>query len=628
MLNQDTKRKIDSARQILVGKVPDPKAQVEQITTALIYKFMDDMDKEAEEMNGRARFFTNGYEKYAWTKLMDAKLGGQNRLNLYVEAITTLSQNPHLPQLFRDIFKDAFLPYRDPETLNLFLKEINSFTYDHSEDLGDAFEYLLSILGSQGKAGQFRTPRHIIDFIVSIVDPKKEETILDPACGTAGFLISAYKHILRQNRNKPLTPDEKKKLMENLVGYDISPDMVRLSRVNMYLHSFPEPKIYEYDSLTSEEKWDETFNVIMTNPPFMTPKGGIKPHKRFTLKSRRAEALFVDYLIEHLKPSGKAGIIVPDGIVNNKSFFKLRQSLIENGLYAVVSLHQYVFKPYAGAKTCILFFDKMLRENQGNILFAEMDNDGYQKGVQRSKIDKDDIPELTKLIIEFKKSSKSELSDIYKYKVNATIINLNTLDKNVYFHYVDQLTLFPNTYIYKNSVAKNSKNAVRIFDVFSIKKGSLQSTKATSGQYRFVTASDEYLTHEEYTHDIEALVIAVAAGGSLGKAQYVNEKFIASDLCFVLTPKHKAKTDLLFYLYYFKNIRVQLVKLLAKGVSKPSINRTNFANLLIDSFEPEQQKKIGVEIRNTRKTVFHYEKEIQKLEDKLIADIDSIRNGN
>jgi len=232
------------------------------------------------------------------------------------------------------------------------------------------------------------------------------------------------------------------------------------------------------------------------------------------------------------------------------------------------------------------------------------------------------------LIIEFKKSSKSELSDIYKYKVNATIINLNILDKNVYFHYVDQLTLFPNTYIYKNSVAKNSKNAVRIFDVFSIKKGSLQSTKATSGQYRFVTASDEYLTHEEYTHDIEALVIAVAAGGSLGKAQYVNEKFIASDLCFVLTPKHKAKTDLLFYLYYFKNIRVQLVKLLAKGVSKPSINRTDFANLLIDNFEPEQQKKLGVEIRNTRKTVFHYEKEIQKLEDKLIADINSIRNGN
>jgi type I restriction enzyme M protein len=433
---------------------------------------------------------------------------------------------------------------------------------------------------------------------------------------------------LKQNHNKPLTPDEKKKLMKNLVGYDISPDMVRLSRVNMYLHGFPDPKIDEYDTLTSEEKWEETFDVIMANPPFMTPKGGIKPHKRFTFKSKRAEALFVDYLVEHLKHFGRAGIIVPDGIVNNKSFLKLRKAVIENGLYAVVSLHQYVFKPYAGAKTCVLFFDKTLKENSGNVLFAEVDNDGLQKGVQRTEIDKNDIPELTKLILEFKKSGKAALPHIDKYKVNATIVNLKTLDRSIYFHYVDQITLFPNTYIFKNSVAINPKKAVRIFDVFSIKKGTLQSTKATPGQYRFVTASDEYLTHEEFTHNTEALVIAVAAGGSLGKAQYVNEKFIASDLCFVLTPKRKAQSDLLFYLYYFRNIRVQLVKALAKGVSKPSINKTDFANFLIDSFDSEQQKKMGMEIREIRKKIFDYDKAIQNLEDQVIADINSIKIRN
>src|SRR3990167_2928687 len=98
----------------------------------------------------------NGYGKYAWSKMMDAKLGGQERLNLYVEAITKMSKNPNLPQLFRDVFKDAVLPYRDPETLNLFLKEINGFTYDHSENLGDAYEYLLSILSVQGDIGSLR----------------------------------------------------------------------------------------------------------------------------------------------------------------------------------------------------------------------------------------------------------------------------------------------------------------------------------------------------------------------------------------------------------------------------------------------------------------------------------------
>ena len=192
MLDQTTKRKLDSARQILVGKVPDPKAQVEQITTALVYKFMDDMDKESEELGGEEKFFANGFSQYSWTKLLDNKLSGQERLDLYVQAITNMSKNPHIPQLFRDIFKGAFLPYNDPRTLSLFLKEINEFNYEHSENLGNAFEYLLSILGSQGDAGQFRTPRHIIDFIVEVVDPKKNETILDPACGKAGFLISAY----------------------------------------------------------------------------------------------------------------------------------------------------------------------------------------------------------------------------------------------------------------------------------------------------------------------------------------------------------------------------------------------------------------------------------------------------
>ena len=194
MLDQETKKRIDSSRQILVGKIPDPKAQVDQITTALIYKFMDDMDQEAISLpRGRATYFIGNFKQYSWSKLIDKRLSGEERLNLYVQAISELAKNEKLPDIFRSVFKNAFLPYRDAETLNLFLKEINEFSYDDSENLGNAFEYLLSILGSQGDAGQFRTPRHIIDFIVEVLDPKKNESILDPACGTAGFLISAYK---------------------------------------------------------------------------------------------------------------------------------------------------------------------------------------------------------------------------------------------------------------------------------------------------------------------------------------------------------------------------------------------------------------------------------------------------
>ena len=163
MLDTDTKRRIDTARDILVGKVPDPKSQVEQITIALIYKFMDDMDAESEEFGGKRKFFANEFARYGWAKLMRSGLGGHEILNLYAEAIAKMPENPGIPLLFRDIFKNAYLPYRDPETLRAFLKIIDEFNYDHSERLGDAFEYLLSVLGSQGDAGQFRTPRHIIE---------------------------------------------------------------------------------------------------------------------------------------------------------------------------------------------------------------------------------------------------------------------------------------------------------------------------------------------------------------------------------------------------------------------------------------------------------------------------------
>src|SRR3989344_5573234 len=387
---QEIKQKIKNCRNILVGIVPSPEAQVQQITIALMYKFMDDMDKEAQEKhNAPQMFFAGEFAKYSWTKLLSPQVGNQERMNLYAEAIEKMNENSGIPQLFRDIFKGAFLPYRSPESLGLFLKEINGFTYDNSENLGNAFEHLLSIMGSQGDAGMFRTPRHIIDFIVAAINPQKNENICDPSCGSAGFLISAYNHIMKVNTKKKkgdlISPEEKKKLIKNFVGYDISPDMVRLSKDNLYLHGFPNPTIFEYDTLSSEEKWDENFDVMLANPPFMSPTGGIRPHKRFSVQANRSEVLFVDYILEHLRPNGRAGIIVPEGIIfqSGNAYKQLRKMLVEDGLLAVVSLPAGVFNPYAGVKTSILFFDNSLAKKTDKILFVRILNDGFDLGAQR-----------------------------------------------------------------------------------------------------------------------------------------------------------------------------------------------------------------------------------------------------
>jgi type I restriction enzyme M protein len=436
MLTSEIKQKIDSARNILVGKIPTPTGQVEQITLALIYKFMNDIDEQNKELGGTLKFFVGDYQKYAWKNLLDKSLSAYERVTAYGEGLEKMHLNPNLPQFFRNVFRGAFLPFRDPEVLTIFLKQIDEFRYGVNGDLGDAFEYLLQVMGTQGDAGQFLTPRHHINFIVSVVDPQKTDKTLDPAEGTAGFLISAYLHILKQN-TKPgsellgsaLTYDERKKLSENFVGYDISHDMVRLSLVNLYLHGFADPRIYEYDTLGNVDRWDDDFDCILTNPPFMTPKGGVKPHKRFSIQAKRSEVLFVDYIMEHLNPNGKAGIIVPEGIIfqSATAYKALRKMMIDqNFLYAVVSLPAGIFQPYSGVKTSILFMDRVIAKKTKDILFVKVENDGFDLGAQRRPIDKNDLPRAAEIIKRYKLNIQTgkpfELSDDDKQIANLVPI--------------------------------------------------------------------------------------------------------------------------------------------------------------------------------------------------------------
>lgn len=441
MAKQNIQKAIQDLKDIIVGKVPLPSDQVDQITLALLYKFMDDMDQLGMQMGGVATFFAGDYEKYSWTKIMNKSNSAQQRYNLYAEGLEKFYGNSALPETFRSIFKDANIPYRDPETLTNFLKIIDeNFDYNEdSEQLGDAYEFLLNSLGSAGDLGMFRTPRHIIDFIVSLVEPTKDDRILDPACGTAGFLISAYKYILNSNLDDKgksnLTFDEKNKVLKNITGYDIAPSMVKISEMNMFLHGAAEPKIYEYDTLTYDDRWNEKFETILANPPFMTPKGGIVPHNKFSVKSNKSEILFVDYIANHLTSDGKAGIIVPDGVVfkKDKAFLNVRKELIENSLWGVISLPNGIFQPYAGVKTNILLLDKKVASKKSEIMFVKLDNDGFSLTTQRKEIDGNQIPELTNQILNYKHNDV--IGDFLHMVDKDTIIN-NNCDLN-YSSYVE-----------------------------------------------------------------------------------------------------------------------------------------------------------------------------------------------
>lgn len=589
-MNIDTKRHIDSARQVLVGVVPNPTSQIEQITNALIYKFMDDMDQSAIKAGGSPSFFVGDLESYAWTRLMDPRMGNQERMNLYGEALIKFSQAKQLPELFRGIFKSAFLPYRSPETLGLFLKEIDYFDYSHPEELGNAYEYLLSIMSSQGDAGQFRTPRHIIDFIVDVVNPSKDDKVLDPACGTGGFLVSSYKHILAQHdgkddpkkKEKTLTPDERKKLMANFEGYDIDPTMVRIAQVNMYLHQFKNPKIFQYDSLSSEERWNDKFDVILANPPFMSPKGGIKPHSKFSIPSSRSEVLFVDYIMNHLRPKGRAGIIVPEGIIfqSGTAHKQLRKNLVEDGLYAVVSLPSGVFAPYSGVKTSILLFNNELAKTSKEILFVKIESDGFDLGAQRRISTKNDLPTALDVLNKWNMGKKIE------NKLAVYVEKSKIAESGEY-----------NLSVERYRIATDYTNAKwpmvmlgDVCDVYQPKTITSNEIKE-SGKYKVFGANGVIGYFDEYNHE-EAEVAVTCRGATCGTVNFTEPRSWITGNAMVIKPKENNLNKR--YLYFL--LRDTDLSSVITGAAQPQITGSALKPFLIPLPPLEIQEQIVVEL--------------------------------
>lgn len=652
MLTKDVRKTIDNARDVLVGKIPNPQSQIEQITIAMIYKFMDDMDIESVELGGERQFFVEELSEYAWSKIMSQQLGNEARMNLYTEALDKLQLSSRIPKLFRDIFKGAYLPFRDGQTLTLFLKEINDLSYNNSENLGNGFEYLLSIMGSQGDAGQFRTPRHIIDFIVDIVKPTKADTILDPACGTAGFLISAYKFIQKtvEDLKQPLTPQERTALTENIQGYDISPDMVKLALVNMYLHKFKDPKIYEYDTLTQDTRWDNYFDCILANPPFMTPKGGIQPHNKFGVKANRSEVLFVDYIMEHLNSTGRAGVIVPEGIVfqSANAYKELRKKLVdENYLYAVVSLPSGIFQPYSGVKTSILFMDRQLAKKTDKVLFVEIQNDGFDLGAQRRPIDKNDLPKALELINQWQNAINTK-TDFSSDSQMITLVEKSKLAEN------EEYNLTASRYKVTQDFSNCKWDIVKLGDICDTTAG---GTPLKSNEEFYIPAEIPWINSGEVRNGeifkaskyisklglkkssaklIPANSVLVAMyGATAGQVGLLRFEAATNQAVCSILPNDKFNPK---FLYYILSSKTKSLIQMSVGGAQPNISQGIIKNLQIPLPPLEVQEEIVKELDSYQAVIDGAQKVVDNWKptipinpngDKVaLKDIISLSSGN
>src|SRR3989339_2084463 len=307
-------------------------------------------------------------------------------------------------------------------TASLLIEEINIINDLHIKEQnqdtqGDIYEYLLSELTTAGKNGQFRTPRHIIQMMVNLSKPELGDRILDPACGTAGFLVNAYEYILNINKKEgvsTLTPQQKKILdEESLYGYDIDRTMVRIAVMNLMMHGITNPKIKGEDTLSKRYNENGTYDIILANPPF---KGSINESEKsdeLTITTSKTELLFLELMYNCLSIGGRCAVIVPDGVLfgNSNAHKSIRRLLLEKcRLDAIVSMPSGIFKPYAGVSTAVLFFTK--GEPTEKVWFYDMEADGFSLDDKRTpQPDKNDIPNILE---SFEKRNKENNKDVAK----------------------------------------------------------------------------------------------------------------------------------------------------------------------------------------------------------------------
>ncbi|MGZ4055097.1 MAG: N-6 DNA methylase [Bacteroidia bacterium] len=295
---------------------------------------------------------------------------------------------------------------------------------------GDVYEYLLNQLSQAGKNGQFRTPTHIIELLVELVDPKLEDRIADPACGSAGFLLAALKYIITQHTSKEyqsadengflrgvmgddLSDSNKDKLQKDtLYGFDIDPTMVRLGLMNLIMHGIENPKVDYKDTLSKFYEEDDFYTTVLANPPFTGSLDKSEINPTFTIDTKKTELLFIERIYKMLKKDGTAGLIVPQGVLfgGSKAFVDTRKILVEKcELKAVIAMPSGVFKPYAGVATAILIFTKGGKTK--NVWFYDMKSDGRSLDDKRIELTdskgKRDFGDLPKIIEEYKKNKKN-----------------------------------------------------------------------------------------------------------------------------------------------------------------------------------------------------------------------------
>lgn len=380
------------------GGISNPMSVVEQFTYLLFIRQLDENQNKLDQKEALGvpvaedeKIFKKDQQHLRWKNLMALT---------DPEALKTTVQEEVFPFLLTlggdgmsAHMRHASFGIDNPNTLRSVMGLINELDFRNKDLLGDLYEYLLSKLSTSGTNGQFRTPQHIIQLMATIMAPQPGERIIDPACGTAGFLVNAADYVKANHEQALLLKDNQETFKEkSFYGYDFDATMVRISAMNMFMHGFEEPNIAYRDSLAQIPKEDqETFDLVLANPPFKGNVDESSLDSRLTklAKTKKTELLFLSRFLTLLKVGGRAAVIVPEGVLfgTSTAHKAVRKELIENQkLDAVIKLPSGVFKPYSGVSTAILCFTRTDSKATDHVWFYEMRADGYSLDDKRTPL--------------------------------------------------------------------------------------------------------------------------------------------------------------------------------------------------------------------------------------------------
>ena len=407
-MEQETKSIIDRIwTNFWEGGVTNPLTVIEQITYLLFIKGLDDIDiahEKSDHMLGikTKRIFDEKHQECRWSIFKNYPAEKMYRIvgEDVFPFIKSLSNNKNSG--YAKYMDDAIFIIPTPIMLQRVVTAIDKLKMKDRDTKGDVYEYLLSKLSTAGTNGQFRTPRHIIKMMVELMKPTPEDIIVDPAAGSAGFLVGAGEY-LRNNRNDLFLTENLKEHFNNTMfyGFDMDRTMLRIGAMNLMQHGIENPNISYKDSLSEDNEDNSKYTLVLANPPF---KGSIDSERTSKdllniTKTKKTELLFLALFLRILRTGGRAASIVPDGVLfgSSNAHKAIRKEIIEkHKLDAIISMPSGVFKPYAGVSTAIMIFTKTGDGGTDKVWFYDMTADGFSLDDQRQPVKENDIPDIIK----------------------------------------------------------------------------------------------------------------------------------------------------------------------------------------------------------------------------------------